>query len=147
MKRKALRLVKNVKVDRLPAGTAEEAADLFQWIFYLPWFAEKTTHLLQARPLANALTQLRYASCRKDGNAQDVLLCWRILCDVAGPWLTGQFIASEAWLAFCPDPKSDRDTGSMAVLWSGDGGAVVCRATFRQEVPVDLKFTIEKEMQ
>ena len=65
-----------------------------------------------------------------------------MLLDTAGPILTGRFIASGTWRDYSPYVFGTHDTPSMATLWEGELGAVVCRVQYRQEVPVGMKFEV-----
>lgn len=141
MNRKKLR--KDPNPDRLPADDMERAADLFQWVFYLDWFAGNAQRLIPARVLLSTLRNLRQACCQPLTTAAEVKLAWQMFYDCAGPFLTGQFLASGAWKDFCPDPRSDRDTGSMMVLWKQDGQSLVARLQFYKDEPNDITFTLE----
>ena len=137
------RLRRDPDPETLPANDFERAADLFQWIFYLDWFAGNAQRLIPARVLADALRNLRHACCQKPTTAAEVRLAWQMFYDCAGPFLTGQFLVSGAWKHFCPDPRSSRDTGSMLVVWEGDGHSVVARVQFFKDEPSDIAFAIE----
>ena len=137
------RLRKDPNPDRMPADDFERAADLFQWIFYLDWFAGNAQRLIPSRVLAATLRDLRQACCQKPTTAAEVRLAWQVFYDCAGPFLTGQFLVSGAWKTFCPDPRSKRDTGSMLVLWEGGGQSLVARVQFFKDEPSDISFTLE----
>lgn len=141
MNRKKLR--KDPGQDRIPINDFERAADLMQWVFYLDWFAGNAGRLVHARSLVQALADMRKACCTKETTAAEVRLAWQIFYDVAGPFLTGQFIVSGAWRDFCPDPRSKRDTASQFVIWERDGQSVVARLQFYKDEPNDISFVME----
>lgn len=141
MNRRKLR--KDPNQDRIPINDFERAADLMQWVFYLDWFVGNAGRLINARSLVQALADMRTACCNKDAQPAEVQLAWQIFYDVAGPFLTGQFIVSGAWKHFCPDIRSKRDTGSQFVIWGGDGKSVVARLQFFKDEPNDIAFTLE----
>ena len=110
------------------------------------FFAEYVALIRWPRALAQAIRNLSYASNASAGNAYEVRLGWLGLYDVAGPTLTGKFIASGAWRNFCPDIDNDEvgDTDSLATLWRDGDKAVICRVQFHREAPVDLAFSVEE---
>lgn len=137
------RLLRNPDPETIPADDFERAADLFQWIFYLDWFAGNAERIIPARVLASTLRDLRQACCQKPTTAAEVRLAWQMFYDCAGPFLTGQFLVSDAWKHFCPDPRSNRDTGSMIVVWEDGDQSVVARVQFYKDEPSDICFSIE----
>ncbi len=140
---KRARLKKDPNQDRIPINDFEKAADLFQWMFYLDWFSSNVQRMVHARSLADSLQDMRTACCTKEAKAEEVRLAFQLFYDVAGPFLTGQFLVSGAWKYFCPDPRCRTDSGTQLTLWRGDGKSVVARVQYKMDEPCDIAFVIE----
>ncbi len=91
--------------------------------------------------LAKALADMDHAA--HYGNAHEVRLAWLQLYDIAGPILTGKFIASGAWQDYCPKIDEPTDTASRATLWSDGRNKVIAHVVFVQDVPCDIRLTVE----
>ena len=127
--------------DDYPANQQEATADLFQWVFSLPQLKKLAGRRISARFLASALQDLSTAS--HGDNANEVRLAWQMVLDTLGPIMLSHFLHHEAWKQFCPEPDHDQGTPSMAIVWRKSGQSVVARHQYVNEVPVDIKFTVE----
>jgi len=127
--------------DDYPANQQEATADLFQWVFSLPQLKKLAGRRISARYLAAALQDLSTAS--HGDNAHEVRLAWQMVLDTLGPIMLSHFLHHEAWKQFCPEPDHDQGTPSMAIVWRKGGQSVVARHQYVNEVPVDIKFTVE----
>lgn len=105
------------------------------------FFAEYADQIKNARSLAGALADMDYAA--RNGTSHEVRLAWLQFYDLAGPILTGKFIASGAWRDYCPEIDDDTDTDSRATLWTDGSQRVVAQLRFVQELPCDMTFTVE----
>lgn len=127
--------------DDYPANPQEATADLFQWVFELPALKKLAGRRISARLFASALDDLSTAS--RGENAHEVRLAWQMVLDTIGPIMVSHFLHHEAWKKFCPEPDHDQGTLSMAIVWRKNGQSVVARHQYKNEVPVDVKFTVE----
>ena len=127
--------------DDYPANQQEATADLFQWVFSLPQLKKLAGRRISARFLASALQDLSTAS--HGDHAHEVRLAWQMVLDTLGPIMLSHFLHHEAWKQFCPEPDHDQGTPSMAIVWRKHGQSVVARNQYVNEVPVDIKFTVE----
>lgn len=127
--------------DDYPANPQEATADLFQWFFELPQVKKLADRRISARFLASALQDLSTASHGE--NAHEVRLAWQMLLDTLGLVLISHFLHHETWRQFCPEPDHDHGTPSMAIVWRKNGQSVVARHQYKNEVSVDIKFTVE----
>lgn len=121
--------------------TKQLPEDLLQWVFNCDRITREIGHHVNTRYLCQALRDLRTAS--RGSNPHEVRLAWQMLCDSAGPVLTGLFISSGAWLDFCPQPIAGRDASALATVWHREDKSVVARAQFQGDVPVGVRFDIE----
>ncbi len=127
--------------DDYPANQQEATADLFQWFFALPQIKKLAGRRISARFMASAMQDLSTASHGE--NAHEVRLAWQMLLDTIGPVMVSHFLHHEAWKQFCPEPDHDQGSLSMAIVWRKNGQSVVARHQYKNEVPVDIKFTVE----
>jgi hypothetical protein len=120
--------------------------EVFCQAFDSEFFTDYVDLIRCPRALARAIRNLSYACNNSPGNAYEVRLAWLGFYDIAGPALTGKFIASGAWRDFCPDIDSEEigDTESIATLWTNGDKAVICRLQFYRDAPVDLVFLVEE---
>jgi len=105
------------------------------------FFVEHADKIRDARLLANAIADMDHAT--HNGTAHEVRLAWLQFYDIAGPVLTGQFIASGAWEDYCPEIDDDTDTDSRATLWTDGEKRVVATLKFTHDTPCDMTFTVE----
>lgn len=122
-------------------------ADLLQWVFDTDRFVEQFDKPVSTLYLCQALRDLTVATSKweegAETHAHEVKLAWQMLYDVAGPWLTGQFISTGAWHEFCPPAGEGRDAPGLATVWKLNDKSVVARVTYIREVPCNILFTIE----
>jgi hypothetical protein len=115
--------------------------DVYQLAFDSQFFVDHAEQIRNPTSLARAIRDMDYAT--RNGTAHEVRLAWLQFYDLAGPILTGQFIASGAWRDYCPEIDDDTDTDSRATLWTDGSQRVVSQLRFITEVPCDMTFTVE----
>lgn len=135
----------NQAQDRPPADDFERAADMLEWVFYLPELDNVVTQNIHGRDLVKALRDLTAASCATVGNPLEVKLAWQIVMDTMGPYLFNAFIRMGAWKDFVPFVSPVHDTMSKHVLWVGHGKRVVLRLKYLNDQPVDQAVWVEDE--
>jgi hypothetical protein len=105
------------------------------------FFVENADQIRDARLLANAIADMECAT--HNGTPHEVRLAWLQFYDIAGPVLTGKFIASGAWQDYCPEIDDETDTDSRATLWTDGEKRVVSTLRFTHDTPCDMTFTVE----
>lgn len=133
----------NQSMYRPPADDFERAADMLEWVFYLPGMEEVVTQSVHARDIVKALRDLVAASCATVGNPLEVKLAWQIVMDAMGPILFNRFIQMGAWKDWTPFVSPIHDTLSKHVLWVGHGKRVVLRLKYQNDEPVDQAVWVE----
>lgn len=115
--------------------------DLFNRVFDSEFFS--TTPIRNARAVAKAICDLHTATHSDSAFAEEVRLAWLALYDVAGPVITGRFLATGAWREYCPEVDSPTDSQVQETLWTDGERSVVVHLVFTHDEPRDLRFAIE----
>lgn len=126
-----------------PTEPVDYLPDAIQWVFNNPDMRERFGKHVNVRFMQQALADLQFASSKQPGNPHEVLLAWRMLNDVLGPFLMHWFFESAEWEKWVKKPTFTRSTSSRLCVWEQADKTVMVYLQYSQDRPAGFDFRVE----